>query len=1253
MTTASRARSEAKSGSIGRIAGLFLGCIGLAFILLGTAAGAPAPSAVTDVNPVPTAPVRFGGRVDALAVDPVDAQNVFAAGELGGLWHSVDQGLHWAHVDTLPLFRMRDVEFAPTDSSLVIATGDYDGRQTSGGGIWRSTDGGATWAKPATADPGCTTEPSAHGVAIAPTGTPGSIRVWVGTSCGIAFSSNSGASWTHIVPTGGGGNQIWDVQARDLGGGVFQVDACGDQSYVRSTTGGATGGAYASPGTPVPQGNGGGFGPCHLATAPQDPNTVYMSYFSGTTPSGFCQGQIDESTDSGANWEQMGVGDQNCRFTFVVTHPALDGNANNYEVFAGTDQRLVHQTCDSTVNTRCAPGAANWTNIGAGGHPDQSDIAFDTSSANGCPILQSNDGGIDRTTIAPAACATMFNWTDSNVGNHGYDIRGFAGTVNAATTDLYFGTQDNGLYYTNDGGATYTQPAGADVYDVFADHNAPARVLYRTCFGCGWSVAGPGLAGSGGFPLPPGNDVPNAFVATQFGPRSYAFITRDQAPAVPPAVNTWTLWVTTNEGGAWAQMGPGPLPGTPSGPLVASGPAATPTFYVQLNNQINRIQGPLNATATVTLANNGLGNPTTFDAEPANPNRLYAFDANQGLMRSINGGASWTLDAAATTLARNGTQFKLASSIGGLVTSIAFDGNSDAIMVGTATRGLLGTINNGQTWFNVRGGEILPRARGFFFDERVGTIYVGTRGRGMWRIDVPEADLEITKSDSPDPVTAGTELFYTLTVKNNGPDTASGIVVTDTLPAQVDYVTNTNPLGCAAAAGVVTCPVGELASGASTTFTIKVHVKTNAAANPGPVSIFNTASVTASESADPNVANNTDTEATIVEDLADLEITKICKPDTTPSAGEPITCTIFVDNHGPSDARDVVVTDTILAPGPFTIGTITPSQGSCTGPIAVPGGQQFTCNLGDLQAATTSQSGRATITYTVTSAEGQDLNNVATVRSDTPDPNAANNRAAVTLTVAGFADLSLMKSDAPDPVIAGTNITWTLTLSNGGPSTAKNVVVHDAVPAGVVVISAIGSNGATCTTGVPGDPLQPARCFFGSVANGAVRTMTIVAKVKSGTKGTLENDARVTSDTLDPNNVNDLATSLTTVSISADLALTFAADTTTTKPSSTIHYKLTVDNLGPSDVDGVVATVTLPPLKSGYYLKDDGGCTLSNVTLTCPIGTFVAGAPTKTIFIDWFVQGSKFPIVASATVGPTATDPALANNSASSSVGKK
>jgi hypothetical protein len=60
-------------------------------------------------------------------------------------------------------------------------------------------------------------------------------------------------------------------------------------------------------------------------------------------------------------------------------------------------------------------------------------------------------------------------------------------------------------------------------YDVLADHNGP-----HECFG-GRAVCGehpsPGLAGTVGFSLPPGDDVPNSFVATQFGHQRYAFIT--------------------------------------------------------------------------------------------------------------------------------------------------------------------------------------------------------------------------------------------------------------------------------------------------------------------------------------------------------------------------------------------------------------------------------------------------------------------------------------------------------------------------------------------------------------------------------------------------------------------------------------------------------------------------------------------------------------------------------------------------------
>jgi hypothetical protein len=69
-------------------------------------------------------------------------------------------------------------------------------------------------------------------------------------------------------------------------------------------------------------------------------------------------------------------------------------------------------------------------------------------------------------------------------------------------------------------------------------------------------------------------------------------------------------------------------------------------------------------------------------------------------------------------------------------------------------------------------------------------------------------------------------------------------------------------------------------------------------------------------------------------------------------------------------------------------------------------------------------------------------------------------------------------------------------------------------------------------------------------------------------------------------------------------------------------------------------------------MKDDGGCTLSNATLTCPLATFVAGSPTRTIFVDWSVQGNKGQLTTTASVASPTPDPTSANNSASVTLDK-
>ena len=84
------------------------------------------------------------------------------------------------------------------------------------------------------------------------------------------------------------------------------------------------------------------------------------------------------------------------------------------------------------------------------------------------------------------------------------------------------------------------------------------------------------------------------------------------------------------------------------------------------------------------------------------------------------------------------------------------------------------------------------------------------------------ADVSITNTDSPDPVTVGGSLTYTLHVHNAGPNAAAAVTVTDTLPAGVSFESATTTAGSCAGANTITCALGTLASGADATVTIVV-----------------------------------------------------------------------------------------------------------------------------------------------------------------------------------------------------------------------------------------------------------------------------------------------------------------------------------------------------------------------------------------------------------------------------------------------
>jgi uncharacterized repeat protein (TIGR01451 family) len=122
-------------------------------------------------------------------------------------------------------------------------------------------------------------------------------------------------------------------------------------------------------------------------------------------------------------------------------------------------------------------------------------------------------------------------------------------------------------------------------------------------------------------------------------------------------------------------------------------------------------------------------------------------------------------------------------------------------------------------------------------------------------------DLQLTKSDSPDPVVEKTDLVYTIQVRNlgaGGTADAENVVVTDTLPAGVTFVSATTASGtCDRANRTVTCQLGTLLAGSVATVTIAVK-----AGDDGTIS--NTASVATGPAVDTDLSNNQDTESTTV-----------------------------------------------------------------------------------------------------------------------------------------------------------------------------------------------------------------------------------------------------------------------------------------------------------------------------------------------------------------------------------------------------
>lgn len=296
---------------------------------------------------------------------------------------------------------------------------------------------------------------------------------------------------------------------------------------------------------------------------------------------------------------------------------------------------------------------------------------------------------------------------------------------------------------------------------------------------------------------------------------------------------------------------------------------------------------------------------------------------------------------------------------------------------------------------------------------------------------VPQADLGVSITATPSTGVANTDLVYTLGVTDNGPLTATGVVVTLPIPAGTQLFDVLTELGTYTLSGnMLTFNIASISPGFTTNITVTV-IPT------GAETVVATASVSGSRlDLVPNNNQATITTTVLATETSDLSIS-LSNTDATPWLNSNIIYTIQVSNAGPTDASGTLLTDTL--PAGVKLFSVTTPQGSY-----VQSGNVLTFAMGTLPV---NQS--VTLTVVATALSSGNLASSVSVTANGTDPDPTNNLSSSSITIAPPGSFSLGASSYSISSTAGMEtITVNRIGGSGGPATVAFGVAAGSAVAG-------------------------------------------------------------------------------------------------------------------------------------------------------------------------------------------------------------
>jgi uncharacterized repeat protein (TIGR01451 family) len=823
------------------------------------------------------------------------------------------------------------------------------------------------------------------------------------------------------------------------------------------------------------------------------------------------------------------------------------------QVNAGTANGTIITDTVTANSTNQAFGATSATATDVVGSATQADVSLSTAGAPN-PMFAGNAITYTQTVTnnGPAA-ATGVSFTEATPTNTTFEsvlapagwncttpTVGGTGTINCTdSSSLASGTSANIVVEVNvpaataAGNITATSSVAATTSDPNAANNTTTTLVYVQDK-CDLAVTNSGTPS----PVLAGNNITYTQTVTNSGPSSCSTATLTEPT---PANTTFvSVGVVTTGGGTWTCPNVAPIsctnPSVPPGSTgtitaiykVNAGTAAGTIIADTVTGATTTSQSSTtNNTATVNIAvtsgtqadlsvtNSGSTNPviagnsltytqTITNAGPAaatNPKIVETLPTGT-TATSLTGPAGWTctlgtLTCTATTLAASATAGPFT-----LVVTVPSTTASGTILAETATVSSSTSDSNS-----------------------------GNNAATVSTLVSTSADMSVTNTAAPIPVRAGNTITYTQVVTNGGLSTATGVSLTETLPANTTSTSLTGPAGWTCTLATLTCTDPTMAPGTATI----TYVVTVAAGAATGTAINETASVSSSVT-DPNSANNTATAADVVgtNATADLVVTDSASP-TSVAAGSNVTYTQTVKNLGIANATGVSFTQ--VTPPNTTYVSMTPPGGwTCGTHPPVGGTGTITCTDGaNLNSGSTAT---FTLVLQVVSGtpSGTSITDTATATATNIIPGLTGNTASATVVVANAnsADMAVVKTATPNPVTEGTPLLYTLTVTNNGPSAATNVTVTDTLPSTVIYLA------STTTQGTCSEAGSTVTCLLGTMNNAGTATISILTI--PGTPGLITNTANVTADQTDSNlNNNTSSVNVTVLSPTKVTLLSFTA----------------------------------------------------------------------------------------------------------------